>query len=156
MDRTFLVPLASALALGLTSGCSSNGIVGEWLGVSVQIDSDFYRLPTVYTNVEDGVTYTETLGLVLVAEVDGRVAAGSYYEYTSSDGLFERDEYLNAGTWEKSGNAFALTFSDDEDELNMSCTVDRDKMQCDFTLTYEPGPGSGPTQQVIRWDLERD
>lgn len=135
MDRTFLVPLASALALGLTSGCSGNGIVGDWLLVTGASDTNTVSWPQVFTETYDGVTYTQTFGFLLTAQADGRAAFGQYYEGTSSDGSFEREEYLTAGAWNKQGDSYELAFP--EEKLDMTCTVERSDMRCDINALVE-------------------
>ncbi len=138
MDRKYLLP-ASAVALSFTTGCSK-GIVGDWLATTFDDGDTFYELPQVYTETDEGVTYTYTEGMRLLVQDDGRAAFGGYYVYSGSDGSYEREEYLKSGTWAKSGGTFLLEFEDDNDEIDLNCTLDgADMLTCDFesTHTYE-------------------
>jgi hypothetical protein len=139
MDRTFLLPL-TALSLVGTTGCLRSGIVGEWAATSSQYGSDVYVLPEVTVDVYGGETYTEVFGIRLTAESDGSARIGTYYVYSSSLGDYELEQYTYAGTWERVGGAFALSF--DEDELDLSCARDGGELLCvdiegDLTLTFQ-------------------
>jgi len=149
MDRTFLLPLVSFTALG-TTGCGLFGsaIVGDWVGVSiVGSDGAFYNLPVTKSYTYSGVTYNSIFNFMLSAERDGSVVAGSYYEYSSSAGDFDRDTYLQAGEWERESGVFELRFQDTE--LNMDCTSGSGRLRCELihgfsrgaVIAFEPADG---------------
>jgi hypothetical protein len=142
MDRRFLMPAASALALCVTNtACTSvqKQFIDDWIGTTLDDGEDFYNLPYTYTDTYAGVTYTTTSNVLLQVLDDGRAAFGSYYEYSSSDGQQEREEYLYSGDWEKAGGReFLLTFEEDlfsGDEIDMNCTLEKGNE--DLTCRWE-------------------
>ena len=144
MDRRFVMPAASALALCVTNTACTNlekQFVGNWLGVTFDDGVDFYNLPYSYSDTEDGITYTYTGNFFLQVQEDGRAAFGSYYEYSSSEGASDRDEYLASGDWERgSGREFLLSIAQDgdADDLDMNCTLEagNDDLTCNFQLSF--------------------
>ncbi len=160
MDRRFLMPAASALALCVTNtACTSleKQLLGEWIGASADDGETFYRLPYTYTETYDGVTYTYTSNLLLLVQEDGRAAFGNYYEYSSSAGASEREEYLYSGDWERiQGREFLLTFDDGSDEIDMNCTLEKGNadLTCDYTVEFE-SYSSGTVSYDVRLEMVR-
>ncbi|MCA9492477.1 MAG: hypothetical protein KC621_21235 [Myxococcales bacterium] len=137
MERRFALPTLSALALSAASGCTSDAaLVGEWTLGTWTYDGVLYRFPEEYTYVDGDVSYTYTHGALLVVQDDGQAAFGTYYQYTSSEGDFYREEYLYAGDWEKAQRrTWAMSF--DEWELDMDCTLSDGELDCDGEMYGE-------------------
>lgn len=130
VDRRFVLPTLSAIALSATSGCSSDkALIGEWTMSSWVYDGVLYRFPREYTYVEGGVTYTYRSGGILLIQEEGRAAFGGYYEYTSSEGDFYHEEYLYTGDWERTERR-TWAISIDEFELDMDCTLGDEDLDC--------------------------
>ena len=131
MNRTFVLPLVSGLAM-TTSACSSSAkLEGLWSITVWDYDGEVYNLPNVYTYEEDGVTYTSVEGLRLDVRGEGRASFGYYYSYGSSDGYYELyDDGFYGGTWEK-GKGRSFDFEFDDADLDMNCTLDGDALSCE-------------------------
>ncbi len=133
MDRTFVLPMMSTLALCVT-GCTEGGgkaadLIGEWKVTEYEYDGYVYKFPVEYSYRERGETYTSIYGFLLEAKDGGRASFGYYYEYSSTGGYYERYGEYYAGDWEEDKGVFEFDF--DDYELKMDCTLDEDDMLCE-------------------------
>ena len=126
MDRTYALPMMSTLALCVTS-CGSGGgggkgdLLGEWTLNEYEYDGYVYKFPVVYSYTERQVTYSSIYGYLLEVKENGRASFGYYYEYSSTNGYYERYGEYYAGEWEDEGRTFAFDF--DGNDLKLDCTL---------------------------------
>ena len=152
--REFTVPVASlllSLTVAATTGCSSNGIMGDWLLTGLERDGEDYGyILDGYSETYDGCTYTASISFRLALdEKDGDTVTGEFkqtYSYSYS-GACDDESYTETYSYDAEatkGGGGTWDINVDDMDLDMNCAIDGKDMECDgefygdeATFTFE-------------------
>ncbi|TVQ89214.1 MAG: hypothetical protein EA397_15685 [Deltaproteobacteria bacterium] len=124
MNREFLIPAMSGLAL-TTTACSGDGVfLGDWVGATLIYDGATYQLPLEYEYGDD----VDRLNWLLTNRDDGTTVITYRIEYVE-DGATSTYDYPSGGTWERiERREYRIELNDDE--VALDCSADSDSLTC--------------------------
>jgi hypothetical protein len=146
--RSFFVPVATlALSTTVTAGCSSGGLMGEWLLTGMEIDGEDYSAYLAgQSYTYDGCTYTYTYRMSLEfddrkgATYTGQFTQAYSYSYSGTCGSesYSESYSYNAEAEKQSKGEYKIGI--DDEDLNLDCTLEEDELACEDDgdeLTFE-------------------
>ncbi|MCB9669011.1 MAG: hypothetical protein H6734_06010 [Alphaproteobacteria bacterium] len=131
MNKSTLIPTATAISVLTTVAGCSDPAVGTWDLASVTQDGETTAFPIDETYTGEGYTVIVRGSIDMTLEKDGTgVFNQEFYQSYNGQGDTANYTYPLVGTKMAKGQ-WDITITGDDDTIDLSCTADGESMSCD-------------------------